>query len=251
MAARNDLAAAYAENCIAPSRGEDVRVCRYGDPNGRPVVAVGDSHMVHWLPALSAIARERGLDLHAVTKTGCALMSLSESEVDSPERRSCVAWNAAAMRYIVDLKPKTLIVANSSGAMHMLGAAPGKEARVAERMARSWQQAREQAGVVDIIAFRETPRMRDDPPECMRLHNGNAAACNYSEKNAVGTSLVEIAAPRVAGVVVVDMNDVICPGGVCAPVGNGRYVWRDKHHLTASYVESITADVSKKIAGKL
>lgn len=251
MTARNDLAAAYAENCIAPSRGEDVRVCRYGDPKGRPVVAVGDSHMVHWLPALSAIARERGIDLHAITKTGCALMTLQESEVDTPERRSCAVWNAAAMRYIADLKPKAMIVANSSGATHMLGPSPDKEARVAERMARSWKQAREQAGVVDILAFRETPRMREDPPECIRLNKGDGAACSYPQSGAVGGSLVELAAGQVAGVTVVNMNDVICPGGVCAPVVNGVYVWRDKHHLTASFVESIEADVSKKMANKL
>lgn len=251
MVARNDLAAAYAENCIAPSRGEDVRVCRYGDPQGRPVVAVGDSHMVHWLPALSAIARERGIDLHAITKTGCALMTLQESEVDTPERRSCAVWNTAAMRYIADLKPKAMIVANSSGATHMLGPSPDKEARVAERMARAWKQVREQAGVVDILAFRETPRMREDPPECIRLNKGDVAACSYPQSGAVGRSLVELAAGQVAGVTVVNMNDVICPGGVCAPVVNGVYVWRDKHHLTASFVESIEADVSKKMANKL
>jgi hypothetical protein len=39
---------------------------------------------------------------------------------------------------------------------------------------------------------------------------------------------------------VVDLSDAICPSDPCAPVIGGVMVWRDDHHLSRTYVQSLT-----------
>ncbi|MEL1266438.1 SGNH hydrolase domain-containing protein, partial [Pseudoxanthomonas putridarboris] len=247
MLARNDLADAYSAGCIAPSRGEDVRICRYGRQSGTVVVAIGDSHMVQWLPALSRIADEKGIDLYAMTKTGCAFMSISASEVDTVERKSCAAWNKKSLLLIKEIDPAAVIVANSIGAMHMLGRSHDQAQKVGERMSMAWRDVMS-LGDVKLIAIRETPRMKEDPPTCLRRTKLKSEACDTPRAFAISRdSLVEIASRGTRGVSIIDMNDVICRRDVCPAQAGDRYIWRDNHHLTASYVESLREDLSRRI----
>ena len=247
MAARDDLADAYSENCIAPSRGEDVRICRYGQPEGRRIVAVGDSHMVHWLPALAVIAEKKGLDLHAITKTGCAYMSISEEEMDTMERKSCAIWNSKVNGVLADLQPEVVIFANSIGASHMLGRSEDQSERVAARMAASWRWLWNLQSPT-LIAIRETPRMTEDPPSCLMREKVDSHACDTPRRMAIGEkSLVLLAAAELSPVHVIDMSDEICGSDVCPTTVDGIYVWRDKHHLTAGFARSLASQLESRV----
>lgn len=247
MAARNDLAEAYSQGCIAPSRGEDVRICRYGKPTGITVVAVGDSHMVQWLPALAGIADRKGLDLHAITKTGCAYMSISEEEMDTIEKKSCAVWNRKVSRLIGELHPDVVIFANSIGASHMLGKSPDQVEKVAARMAKAWEGIRASQSP-RLIAIRETPRMSEDPPSCLMREKTVPKSCDTLRQAAIGKdSLVALAAAKLGAVSIIDMNDTICGAESCPTSIGSVYVWRDKHHMTASYVRTLTDELSERV----
>lgn len=41
--------------------------------------------------------------------------------------------------------------------------------------------------------------------------------------------------PGLTGVTLIDLTDAICPTDPCAPVIGGVLVYRDDHHLTATY----------------
>lgn len=247
MAARNDLAEAYSQGCIASSRDEDVRVCRYGKTSGTTVVAVGDSHMVQWLPALAGMADQKGFDLHAITKTGCAYMSILEEEMDTIEKKSCAVWNAKVSRVLDEIQPDVVIFANSMGASHMLGSSPDRTEKVAARMAEAWAGLRASQSP-RLIAIRETPRMREAPPSCLMREKATPGFCDTPRWAAIGKdSLVTLAAAKVGDVSVIDMNDAICGAESCSTSIDDVYVWRDQHHMTASFVRTLTDDLSRRV----
>lgn len=204
--------------------------------------------MVHWLPALERVADTNGWHLLALTKTGCAFMSIDEDEVDTVERKSCAAWNQSVQAQLKQLSPELILVAASSGAVHMLPRSERQADQVADRMSKAWAEAYS-ATSAEIVAFRETPRMRKDPSECMRQQKANPGACARALNLSLPTpSLIEMAKGYFgAGASVIDMSDIICRDGQCSPVAGGLYVWRDAHHLTASFARSMAPVLNQRI----
>lgn len=250
--ARNDLAEAYAANCISPSIGRDLRECRYGpDDAALNVVAVGDSHMVQWLPALQVLAQENGWRLLALTKTGCAFAVLDETAMTSEGMKSCAEWNTKVLRRIVDAKPDLVFVAQSSGALGEIAKDASRgPADMAARMAQAWRgvastQAR-------LIVFRETPRLGWDSAECLSRPDADIAACTQLRASAVPShSAIESAAALQPGVVMIDLTDTMCTAVRCPPVIGNILVWRDKHHLTASYARTIAPLLAQRLAARV
>ena len=50
------------------------------------------------------------------------------------------------------------------------------------------------------------------------------------------------------GVVVVNLNDIACPRGVCSAWVAGELAYRDAQHLNASYVLGLAAAVGERLA---
>jgi hypothetical protein len=247
--ARTDLADAYAANCISPSIGRDLRECHYPAPEARSrAIAVGDSHMVQWLPTLQVLAREQGWDLIALTKTGCAFAELDESAMVSEAMKSCAEWNRKALHRIVDAKPDLVIIAQSTGAFTEIAKDPGRgSGEIVRRMASAW---REVGGTgARMIALRETPRLGWDAADCLSRPGASIKSCSQSRVKAVpGTSAISLAAAEVPGIRLIDMTDAICAPDECAPVVGNVLVWRDKHHLTATYARTIAPMLSARFA---
>ena len=91
--------------------------------------------------------------------------------------------------------------------------------------------------------------MSEDPPSCLQRERAMPTACDTPRRAAIGKeSLVMLAASELGdGVSVIDMNDAICGVDTCPTSIDGTYVWRDKHHLTASYARRLTDELYEKL----
>ena len=237
--ARNDLADAYAANCISPSVGRDLRECRYGPPEATfDVIAVGDSHMVQWLPALQKIAQKNDWNLLALTKTGCAFAVLDEGAMTSEGMKSCAEWNRKVAARILAEKPNLLVVAQSIGALAEIAKDPDRGRREVERrMANAWRNVSMPG--MRIVVIKETPRLGWDAVECLSRPSADIAACAQARAKAVPAySAVSAAAAAFGDAILIDLTDAVCAADVCEPVIGNVMVWRDKHHLTATYARS-------------
>jgi len=45
----------------------------------------------------------------------------------------------------------------------------------------------------------------------------------------------------------VDMDDAVCPQGICHAVVNGQLVYRDQQHLDAAFVETLAAPLAERL----
>jgi len=46
---------------------------------------------------------------------------------------------------------------------------------------------------------------------------------------------------------VLDMDDLVCPHGRCLNVIGNIVVWRDEHHITAHYAETLEIPLSDRL----
>jgi len=86
-------------------------------------------------------------------------------------------------------------------------------------------------------------------PECIAENEENLKECAVDRSEAMkssGTQALQTAA-ETSGVDTVDMADALCSPESCAPVVGGVIVWRDSHHITATYAETLAGSLERQL----
>jgi hypothetical protein len=203
--------------------------CQFGDPDAdQVVVLVGGSHAAQWFTALEIVATERGWHLISTTKSGCRLGETPRALND--EGRSCVAWNAAAVRELVELRPDLVVttstVTGSSGE------------RIDEGAVAAWR-ALDAAGI-PVVAIRDNPRWPSSPVDCLAIHGSNPDRCQVARSRSVAAvdPTSQMTDPP-GNVTFIDLNDYLCDGDRCPAVVGNIVANYDQNHLSASLVRTI------------
>jgi hypothetical protein len=77
-----------------------------------------------------------------------------------------------------------------------------------------------------------------------------ATDCSISVEKVAGENVyraLEGAARRFIKVNVINVNDIVCPGGYCSATEQDGVVFRDAQHLTDSFVRKIAPVVLKRM----
>lgn len=236
---RLDLPAIYALGCD-DGRYEDteVRVCTFGaDDAPNTAVVMGDSVALQWFPALERIFADPDWQLAVVTKSSCPM-------VDAPifYRRigriytECEEWRRTALKAVAAWNPEVVILGSGDYAYTEREWKEGT-ARVLEALAGT-------AGRIYILAA--TPALPFDGPRCLASGGKCAAPARDGRVDDIQRWIRE-AAEGFAGVRIIDMNDLVCPGGECRAEREGRVVYRDSQHLTATFVASLSDALASRL----
>ncbi len=240
-ASRNDDDPLLADGCGLSLAGSRPPSCVYGDRDGSITVAlVGDSHAAHWFPALEVVAMERGWRLVPFTKFSCVFVDLP---IWSPnlnrEYTECEAWRENVVDRLVKLRPDLVIIASNRW-LPVVNNRDNEPERQGAGLARLIERI---PGTVALLV--DTPRSEYDVPACLAKHRDAIERCTTTRTAAFGWRHLrrETEAARLTGATIVDMSDVICPTDRCPPIIGKTLVYRDNHHLTATFVVSIAADL--------
>ena len=89
-----------------------------------------------------------------------------------------------------------------------------------------------------VVLLRDAPVYPEDPVECLaRRKNLDRCVIDHATAfEAVEMDRTQELAPEI---IVLDPRPVVCPSDPCPLVMDGRLMYRDQHHLTASYVKSL------------
>ncbi|CAM5781536.1 SGNH hydrolase domain-containing protein [Cellulomonas persica] len=249
--ATHDAADPYVEGCHQNQADDEALSCTYGAAGSSTVIAlVGDSHAAQWQPALRAVAQERGWLLRTYTKSACLFADVSVwNGAQDGAYESCTAWS----RNVVDAlraDPPTVLIPVSTG-RYALATDDGPlrdEAAIVDGMVRTWS-AVAQTGT-RVLPIVDTPWLDEDMRACVRENPEHLSACAVPRDRAVAKSArawQDAAVARVADAALVDLTDVVCPADRCAPVIGNVLVWRDAHHLTATYALSTTPFLDERL----
>jgi hypothetical protein len=228
--AAKDRPSFYSQGCHQKSSdepgAEEVLVCdldNYGD--NKTVVLTGGSYAAQWYPAIQEIAKQQGWRLLVIEKSGCRLTT--ESQI-----RSCREWNESAIDVISSYRPDavftlaTVVYYQKLEDFHrgMINQISALEARG-----------------IRVFGLRGTPKFVFDVPECLEKSNLDQELCSrprdelYPQNRQYPEELIGLENFRL-----LDLTDAICEETVCRPVVGNVLVYRDRGHMTATYVKTLT-----------
>ncbi|MCF6744617.1 acyltransferase [Blastococcus sp. KM273128] len=212
----------------------EVGMCVIGDDDAaRRVVAVGDSHVLHWLPPLSDIAEDRGWQVVSIFRGGCNLSTESEFIQEGwPEFEACAAWRSRLTDQILALEPDLVL------ALGTRTVAGEDEEWLPPGHVAAWQRLTDEG--IRVVGLRDNPRHTVDVPDCMAEWGDTSARCQAPRSSVYQDDLLE--SPPVElpeGVSLLDTSRYFCVDDVCpALIGNVR-VYMDAGHVTATYMRTV------------
>ena len=246
--AHDDRERLWSDGCLAWEAATAPPPCVYGDRAGTFTVAlVGDSHGAQWFPAFNRVAQQEHWRLLVFTKVSCPFIDMPVwSNKLKREYTECAAWNAAVVAKLANARPDLTVIALSHWILP-LRSADRTVAAEAAALAREIALVHGQSTIMV-----DTPHASGDVPDCLASHRADIRPCSTPRSIAFsGHGLVEHAAARRADVATIDLSPDICPtssGTTCPAVVGGMIVYRDYHHLTATFAASLAPELDKALA---
>ena len=221
-----------------------LRVCSTGpapkDATGQ-VAVIGDSHAMAWMPALQQVARERGWRLSALLKGSCPLTE-AVRVMAAAAAASCATWNDDVQRWLAEHPAvhQVIVTASSKNEFVPDPGLTGRQTAV-QGYLRAWDDLPDT--VRRIVVLRDVPRPRPDVVTCAQaaVRAGRPVReCGRSAGSALlDDPVVAAAAHSDREPVTLDLTRYFCAGGYCSPEIGGAFVYRDGHHLTATFSRSL------------
>jgi hypothetical protein len=245
-AASDDRGRAYRDGCIASDRATTSPPCVYGHPaSATTVVLFGDSHALHFFPAIEPIAVRRGLRLVHLTKKGCppADVTLPHYAGNPAPYTTCNRWREHALERIAAERPALVIVVGASH-YHVVrgGRILGRRAsnrRIARGYVRTLERLRQLAARVTVI--RDTPFPDTDIPACVEQGMRALRGCAFPRSSAFPRDdAITPALRSLDGIALVDATSRFCPRRLCPAVIGDALVYRNTSHITATYAATLS-----------
>ncbi|GAA5064210.1 acyltransferase family protein [Nocardia callitridis] len=232
------------DGCITPDR--EVRTCIYGDADAtRTIALVGGSHSEHWLPALQTLADEHSFRIVTYLKEGCPLVLVDEPSYAEAPFPECHEWTTEVLDRLTETRPDWIFTISTRFRPHEDGDfVPPEWFPIFSEL-----QDRD----LNVLALRDTPRLRRAgvfyrAVDCL-AHHGNSDSCGIDRS--VALDPVDPGAELAASypnVFPFDLSDGICLAERCRVVEGNVLVYRDEHHLTASYARSLAPALGRHIS---
>ncbi|MFD2674567.1 acyltransferase family protein [Gulosibacter bifidus] len=221
------LAPTLARNCLS----------NVGDLAGAPtrtVMVVGNSQAQQAASLLAPAAMHEQWELRAFIYFSCQYNSFGRLD---HKAQDCNQFWADAREYLLQERPDAVL----------LQITRSEPTGVDPELPGIWHLVDElEAAGIEVIAMRDVPRVVENPFACVELASPDDPACTFTtDLHEPRPELAERA--NAHGAAYLDVNDLICPDGVCRPVRGGVLVFMDANHQTATYMRTIAPEASRRI----
>ncbi|KRB80294.1 hypothetical protein ASE01_02050 [Nocardioides sp. Root190] len=243
-AASSDLSEAYGEvgprSCFASEPEFESVDCVFGDSSADVTVTLfGNSHAAQWLPAVQAIADQRGWRISTHFSARCATADIPQEFDRSSASASCVDWVQRTADEIVRTKPDLVVVTNRPQAL-----VPGKDREESdEEYADGYTRILREITTAEIpvLAIRDTPDARRDVPGCIAERGDDYRTCDGPRDRWLPYDPIVDAVDRIDDdrLRLVDLTDRFCGPQVCTPVIGGVIAYLDSNHITATFAQTL------------
>ncbi|MDQ3723342.1 MAG: acyltransferase [Actinomycetota bacterium] len=217
----------------------------------RTIALVGDSHASHWRTPLDAVAKQNGWRGVSITRTSCPF-SQATKKLAEPTRSQCKDWVKKLPGYFrahpeIDT---VFVVGITGGTVTVPRGRTMFEAKV-NGVRNAWRTLPD--SVKHIIVIRDTPRIAGDTVDCVdrAIATGERAdiACAVPRSIAVEADPQAVAARQSgsARMQVVDLTDRFCSDRLCFPVVGGALVFKDLHHFTLVWAETLGPPLARAV----
>ena len=214
---------------------------------------IGDSHAAQWMPALDAYAREQGWRLETYTKAACAVIDVPVWERSQRSTfEQCLNWRDKVLKHVRETQPDVVFVGlsrdyelwDAGRVIESQDATTYWRERLTEYLSTIGRPADR------VVLLGETPFLTYDPVDC--LADDDIASCDPPASIVVDAdyAALERQAARSADAELLSINDILCPDERCPVVADDIVVFRDAHHVTATYMEHLAEPIGNLLEGK-
>ena len=216
--------------------------CVYGSTTATSrIVLLGDSHAWQWATSVASIAQRIGATLGLLYHSSC-LVTLTAGSLppngppggSEPSGQVCDQWTEAAIKWINNFHPQTVIVVAYSGDT------PSHQPIYAKGLVELFHQI--QAPGRQLMLIGQDPDNYTGGPDCLAAHESNISQCNVRESQAVvpvAINAQEKAASE-SHAKFVNVIPWICTKSECPQVIGNFDVYEDPFHLTSSYADHLS-----------
>jgi peptidoglycan/LPS O-acetylase OafA/YrhL len=217
-----------------------VNECAFGKiDSDKSIILLGDSHGSAIFPAVEAAAQKQNWKVNVWTKSACPIADVSKW--DTARKRifsECDEFRISIIQRTISRHPNLVILVSAFNPKTILmdrkTGLPIAQSKMRAQMISGLRQSIEQltnAGL-KVVILHEPPYAPFDPPECL-VEKKNVADCSFDAPQ----QSPEIQASRnISNVKVLDLYSAVCPSDRCSPVKKRVIVYRDRTHMTKTYV---------------
>ncbi|MDP4692141.1 MAG: acyltransferase [Ilumatobacteraceae bacterium] len=233
--ARDDRVRPSKDGCFKKVQSSSrVEVCSYGDPTGPTIALVGGSHSLHWSPAVIAAAEKHQWNLQVIVKVTCRYGLI----VDSP----CGNWVANTEKYLLKNKPDLVVLTST--------VASKRDERVPAEYVERWKILSDMD--IPILAIRDNPWFPYAMPVCLDENRTDPLQCAYPRSELLKPVSPGVSASAgINGMSLVDFNDYLCDDQLCFGVIDNVVTYRDRDHLTNTYVARLRGPMEEALLKRL
>lgn len=228
-------------------------LCPRGDVDGdRTLVAVGDSHMRHWIPAIDRLASRHGYTAYYLVLQGCtpALVQPWTPVYEKPDT-DCTYFHEWSQAQIEQLRPDVVVMSTDTQDRYVRedGSFVDDSREIAEMIR---QGMRDRIAALEPVAERvvvlgDVPRLMFDPSlitdRGVTLEDGLSAPMPRSMlmRRAVK------AATKGTDAEYVETKQWFCAEDLCPVVVGDMITHRDRGHMTLEYARHLTDPLGRRL----
>ncbi|GAB1812778.1 acyltransferase family protein [Mycobacterium sp. MUNTM1] len=246
---KQDLPATTRDGCISDFVNPAVVTCTYGDVAAdRTIALAGGSHAEHWLPALDILGKTRHFKVVTYLKMGCPLSTEQVPLImgNNAPYPQCREWVQRTMTKLVTDRPDYVFTTTTRPWNIKSGdVMPATYIGI-------WQTLSDNN--IPILGMRDTPWLVKngqpfDPADCLAKRGGTAQSCAIKRSDLLSDRNQTLDfVGQFPQLKVLDMSDAICRTDVCRPVEGNILIYHGAHHLTPTYVRTMTPELGRQIA---
>lgn len=228
----------------------DPGVCAFGRSArkaGRRVALIGDSHAIHWRPALSVVAGRRGWRVLSIARPNCPF-----TFARSAGPGMCAGWARSVVRYLgAHPEVRTVFVSANSGSGVKASAGRSRRATKVDGFIRAW--AALPPSVDEVFVIRDVPHNSRRQTPCikraLKRHHNPGVRCARRRGLALRTDYQTVAAEQSGSrrVKVIDLTPLMCSRRKCFPVVGGALVIKDIGHITRTFSRTLGPYVGRAV----
>ncbi|MFJ2621610.1 acyltransferase family protein [Glutamicibacter sp. NPDC087344] len=228
-------------DCVQKPQSLQSKECEFGNPDATTTIAlVGDSHATHWYQAVLALAEANDYKLVTYLKDSCPY-SKAQRTAEVNGSISCSEANETITHRLSERGDiDVVLTANWAEAGYSTDPARG--------FADAWSEL-EDAGI-HVIALVDTPRpaLNGYARDCLAENPDDPGRCATPRTDAlVPTDATEEAGKLEPRAQVVDLTDEFCNSGSCPALVGNVLVYRDKHHVSDTYMRTVAPDFIRRV----
>ena len=242
--------------CWSGNEESVLRVCTIGPATGYDLhlAAVGDSHTRQLVPAFEAMAEKYNWRIDVAGHAGCNWTAAELRRVSRDLEEHCRAWQANLAAHLDRPAVFDAVIASKATSMEVVPekGMTSEEADV-QGLVDAWTT--QTPSDVPVIALVDNPQAMETNVQCVeRFGKTDPERCAAPRDWALGQfdghreAVARVGADKAS---LVDMTEFYCDATTCPSVIGGVMVYKNRTHLTDTYVRTLAPYLGREIAAAL